>query len=539
MAYDVERHDFIVVGSGIAGLYTALQLDQLGEVKVITKSEVKESSTQYAQGGIAAVLEKGDSYKLHIEDTLEAGAGFCDEEAVELLVTEGPERVRELIDLGTQFDYIEGELDLAKEGAHSRRRVLHARGDATGEEIRESLTNAVMRKGIGLEEQVFLKEILTSDDSAVGCLCWDKKSQSTKVYLTSHLILASGGCGQVYSNTTNPEVTTGDGVALAYRTGAEIADMEFIQFHPTALHRPDGQSFLISETVRGEGALLKNQDGERFMVGKHEDAELAPRDLVSRAIMEEIEKSDLPHVWLDITHKSRDFLEGRFPRIFHTLQDMGIDMSREMIPVIPSAHYMIGGIKTDLDGRTSIPGLYACGEVASTGVHGANRLASNSLLEGLVFGKRIYRVIADEMRDEKETKDIDESTLDFDSLTDEKPTDIKKKTESIRGEMKEKMMEKAGISRKESELKELIDWLETEIDELSDISIIDQDFWELQNMLRTGLLIAESALWREESRGTHFREDHPTSKQGYSDLHIVFNPREAEGEDVNHEIQEY
>jgi len=519
------KSDFLVVGTGIAGLYTALHLSRLGDVTILTKGEVKESSTQYAQGGIAAVLDKGDSWELHMKDTLEAGDDFCDKEAVEVLVKEGPDRVLELIEIGTKFDYIEGELDLAQEGAHSRRRVLHARGDATGEEIRESLTESVKKVDwINIVEKTFLVDLIKDDSKVKGGLCWNLKDDGFVKYLSSHVILACGGCGRVYKNTTNPEVTTGDGVAVAYRGGAEIVDMEFIQFHPTALYNPEGFSFLISETVRGEGGLLRNEAGKRFMPKYHKDAELAPRDVVSRAILNECEKYKKDYVWLDVTHQEKDFLKGRFPKIYNTLKEIDIDMAEGYIPVSPSAHYMIGGVKTDLYGRTNVPGLYACGEVASTGVHGANRLASNSLLEGLVFGHRIYKGIKEDKTHEKEIDDVD---ISFDRYSEDPAEDI---LSNLKVELKEKMMENAGIVRSENSLGETLYWLNSKMQEIEDMRCLDKDYWELKNMVTVGRLISASALLREESRGTHYRSDYPESKDEWKENHTLFNFKKPEGE---------
>lgn len=519
------KSDFLVVGTGIAGLYTALHLSRLGNVTILTKGEVKESSTQYAQGGIAAVLDKGDSWELHMEDTLEAGDDFCDEDAVEVLVKKGPDRVLELIEIGTKFDYIEGELDLAQEGAHSRRRVLHARGDATGEEIRESLTDSVRKVDwIDIVEKNFMIDLIKEDGRIKGGICWDSKNENFVKYLSNHVILACGGCGRVYKNTTNPEVTTGDGVAIAYRAGADIVDMEFIQFHPTALYNPDGFSFLISETVRGEGGLLRNDAGERFMPNYHEDAELAPRDVVSRAILRECEKHNKDHVWLDISHQDKDFLKGRFPKIYKTLKEIDIDLSEDLIPVAPSAHYMIGGVKTDLYGKTTIPGLYACGEVASTGVHGANRLASNSLLEGIVFGHRIYQGIKEEKSHEIDIDDVD---VNIDRCCEDLDEDI---LSNLKNDMKERMMEDAGIVRDEDCLENIYYWLNSKMQEMEDLRYIHHDYWELKNMLTVGRLISRSALLREESRGTHYRSDYPESKEKWKEVHTLFNLDEPEGE---------
>ncbi|MFW5907728.1 MAG: L-aspartate oxidase [Candidatus Natronoplasma sp.] len=520
-----EKSDFLIVGSGIAGLYTALKLSKLGEVVVITKGEIKESSTQHAQGGIAAVLDRGDSWQLHMEDTLDAGDGFCNEEAVQILVKEGPKRVKELIEFGTRFDYIEGELDLSKEGAHSRNRVLHARGDATGEEIRESLTERVIKEEkVTLKEHSFLIDIITEQDSFVGALCWMKDQKSYVFFDTSCAILATGGCGMVYKNTTNPEVTTGDGIAVAYRCGANIIDMEFIQFHPTAFYDPDGESFLISETVRGEGGYLRNEEGERFMMDKHEDAELAPRDVVARAIVEECQRSGKEHVWLDVTHLSPNYLKGRFPNIYSKLKEKGKDMTRDWIPVAPSAHYMIGGIETDLSGQTSIDDLYACGEVACTGVHGANRLASNSLLEGLVFGHRIYeRIKRKDLK--KNDKNISLEKMDLPSTHSEAP-----ELKGLREDLRERMMRNAGIVREGKNLSDLAVWLDEKAESLEDLDVMNIKDHEVKNMLIVGSLITRAALLRRESRGTHYRVDHPERSSRWRDKHTVFNQNNPRGD---------
>lgn len=517
------KTDFLIVGSGIAGLYTAMKLSTLGDVVMITKGKREESSTRHAQGGIAAVSEKNDSWASHMEDTLVAGDGFCDEKAVRTLVKKGPERVKELIDIGTDFDYIDGKLDLTKEGAHSYNRVLHARGDATGEEIRESLTEQVSRiSEVRIHESTFLVDLIVSDDIYRGALCLREDQDGFILYNTNFCILATGGCGMVYENTTNPKVTTGDGVAVAFRAGANVIDMEFIQFHPTALHNSKSDSFLISEAVRGEGGILRNEEGERFMKGYHGDAELAPRDIVARAIMEEAKKFGKDHVWLDVTHLSPKFLERRFPNIYHKLKQHGIDMSSDWIPVTPSAHFMIGGIETDLKGRTTIDNLYACGEVACNGVHGANRLASNSLLEGLVFGHEIYREIKS-----NGVKD-DCKTIPKNSIIDKnclRPSKFK----GTRSELKKIMTNKVGIIREEEGLMRAIFWLKERLESMEEGYSLDPQYYELKNMLRVGLLISRSAILREESRGAHFRSDYPDKKDNGKSKHIVINNEESMG----------
>lgn len=513
-----SESDFIVIGTGIAGLYAALNLSKIGNVTILTKKHIEDSNTQYAQGGIAVALDEDDSWKLHMKDTLEAGAGLCNSRAVEILVKEGVEQVRNLIELGTKFDRVAKKLDFTKEGAHSKRRILHAGGDATGKKIRESLTNLISkRENIEIKEETFVVDLIpkiNSNNQILGVLAWDNHAKDYKVYQASAVIMASGGCGQVYKNTTNPDTATGDGVAAAYRAGAEIVDMEFIQFHPTTLYNPGGLSFLISESVRGEGAVLRNSKGERFMPSYHKLAELAPRDVVARAISNEIAHGDKPYVWIDATHLDSDYIVYRFPTIFKTLKARGFDMRKEWIPVAPAAHYMMGGIKTDTFGRTNLENLYACGETACTGVHGANRLASNSLLEGLVFAHRVYQAIKAENA-RKSYKIADLATISI------KPYNVSSNLESIKEELRKRMMNQAGIKRNESDLKDLLDWLQKKLKMISDTKYVDENLWELRNMITVGTLITKSAILRKESRGAHFRTDYPQSNKEWANAHIV------------------
>ena len=528
---DIEREktDFLIIGTGIAGLYTAHHLSSLGEITILTKEKLEDSNTQYAQGGIAAVLSQEDSLELHIEDTLKAGAGLCDREAVEVLVKEGPERVRELIELGTNFDHIEGELDLTQEGAHSKRRILHARGDATGEEIRESLTAVVKNnQKVEIKEESFMMELLqetAKTGAATGALVWHNPEKKYIIYDAKAVIMASGGCGQVYANTSNPEVTTGDGVAAAYRAGAEIKDMEFIQFHPTTFYNPGQPPFLISETVRGEGGILRNSDGERFMPRYHEQKELAPRDIVSRAIVNEIREGSKFHVYLDVTDLDSEFTKNRFPTIYNKLQADGLDMTRDLIPVVPAAHYMMGGITADINGCTSIENFYVCGEAASTGVHGANRLASNSLLEGLVFGYRIFQYIKKEGLQERNGLQKEKAVIPLIGEYGDSFLNITERRKSLQ----EQMTRNAGIIRGESGLKDLLDFIRESQEELNQTQAINQELWEYKNMLTVGKLIALSALKRKESRGGHYRTDYPERKKSWSKKHIIFNENNPEG----------
>src|SRR5437016_4349383 len=395
----MKEYDFVVIGSGIAGLSFALKAAKRGSVAVITKRKGSDTNTAWAQGEIACVTSDEDSFELHVRDTLAAGAGLCNEAVVRTVVTEGPQRIRELAELGLQFDEREicghRELDLGKEGGHSKRRVLHVR-DATGKEIEDTLLRELSRQSnVELLENHTAVDLITAaklgfaaKDRCLGVYVLDKKTGEVETIRSDRIVLATGGCGKVYLYTTNPDIATGDGVAMAWRAGAVIANMEFIQFHPTCLFHAKAKSFLISEAVRGEGGILRNNHGEDFIKRYDSRGSLAPRDIVARAIDEEMKRSGAKCVFLDITHKSPEFIRERFPHIYETCLRFGIDMSKQSIPVVPAAHYQCGGVKTDVNGATNLPGLYAVGEVACTGLHGANRLASNSLLEGLVVAHR-------------------------------------------------------------------------------------------------------------------------------------------------------
>src|SRR5271169_6589207 len=392
--------DFIVVGAGIAGLRASVELAAAGRVLCLAKREVTESNTQYAQGGIAAALSDDDEVSLHLDDTMKAGDGLCNAEAARILVEEGPARIEELIEWGTQFDRTGTKIAFTREGAHSRSRVLHAHGDSTGREIGRALylkTKAM--KPIVFREFEFTTDLLVRDGRVIGVRVLDNDGHLREIRANS-VLLATGGLGQVYSDTTNPAVATGDGVAMAYRAGAEISDMEFVQFHPTALFLKGAPRFLLSEALRGEGAYLRNLELQRFMHKYHEMGDLAPRDVVARAIAHELEVTKRPDaaVYLDLTHLNSERVRKRFPTVYSTCMQYNIDITEELVPIRPAAHYAMGGVRTDLDGQASIPGLYAAGEVACTGVHGANRLASNSLLEGLVYGARAARAMRGGMR---------------------------------------------------------------------------------------------------------------------------------------------
>jgi len=382
--------DFIVIGSGVAGLRASIALASSGgRVTVLTKDKASESNTEYAQGGVAVVLSEDDEAELHEEDTLVAGAGLCDEAAVEILVTEGTRYIEELIGWGTEFDREGGKLVFTQEAAHSRRRILHAHGDSTGAEfVRSLIARARQEKTIDLLPFANTESLIVNDGQCVGVRFLDPVLRATREIFAKAVILCTGGAGQLYQHTTNPPVATGDGMAMAYFAGAEMADMEFIQFHPTALSVDGAPRFLLSEAMRGEGGVLRNANGERFMDRYDKRAELAPRDIVSRSIVAEMRRTGSRNVYLDMTALDAEFLRKRFPKIDETCRRFGLDIAKEMVPVSPASHYCMGGIRTDLWGRTTLPGLYAAGEVACSGVHGANRLPSNSLLEGLVFGAR-------------------------------------------------------------------------------------------------------------------------------------------------------
>src|SRR6267154_6429992 len=392
--------DFLVIGAGVAGLRAAIELAPAGRVLVLAKREITDSNTQFAQGGIAAALSDEDEISLHLQDTLNAGDGLCNPEAAKVLVEDAPEHIEELIAWGTEFDREGTKLTFGREGAHSRNRILHAHGDSTGREIQRALyARAKAIPEIAIHEFEFSTDLVSHDGRVVGVRVLDEHGSHSTIH-ASAVLLATGGMGQLYLNTTNPAVSTADGVAMAYRAGAEVSDMEFIQFHPTALYLKKAPRFLLSEALRGEGAYLRNIELNRFMAKYHPMGELAPRDVVARAIVHEMEVSRTkdPFVYLDLTHLNAAKVKKRFPRIYSTCLQYNVDIASELVPIRPAAHYAMGGVRTDLEGRTTLPGLYAAGEAAGTGVHGANRLASNSLLEGLVFGARAGKKMRNELK---------------------------------------------------------------------------------------------------------------------------------------------
>lgn len=499
---EAEHHDVIIIGSGIAGVYTALDIPQEYDIAILTKETIDISNSVLAQGGIAVSLDKEDSPRLHFNDTIYAGAGLCDEESVWVLVNEAASNIDCLCKYGVEFDKKSPkELALSREAAHSMNRIIHA-GDTTGKEVCDKLISVVKtRNNLKIKERTFVIDLLTEDDVCRGLLAYDEDSSKFKIYYSNIVICATGGFGQIFTNTTNPEVATGDGVCLAYRAGAELMDLEFVQFHPTVLFHPQNKSFLISEAVRGEGAILKNIRGERFMPAYHKLKELAPRDVVSRAIFEEMRKTCSAYVYVDVTFKGRKYLENRFPNIFKTCMVYGIDISKDYIPVAPAEHYCMGGIRTDVYGRTGISGFYACGEAACNGIHGANRLASNSLLEGLVFGHKI----GDEVRSILKNRVPEKIDFDIKHTSNRIKKDMDR--ESTKTDIQKLMTENVGIIRDGEGLSNAKRKIDRYYEQFENMENEGMNDYELQNIALLSKLVIESALEREESRGAHYRSD--------------------------------
>lgn len=510
--------DYVVVGSGVAGLRAAIELAQVGSVTVLTKSKADESNTEYAQGGVAVALSDEDEIGLHWSDTIAAGDGLCSERAVKILVEEGPARIKELIAWGVEFDREGTKLAFTQEGAHSRRRVLHAHGDSTGKEIiRALLKKASTLSNVRFLPHAFTIDLIVKENRCLGVVALNGASRALDLWFCKSLLLATGGLGQVYYDTTNPDIATGDGVAMAYRAGAELCDMEFVQFHPTALAVSGAPRFLLTEAIRGEGGYLRNVNGDRFMLRYHPKAELAPRDVVSRAIVHEIVATGGHYVYLDMTHLDGEFVKKRFPRIYQTCLAYGIDITKDYIPIHPAAHYMMGGVKTDLDGRTSIEHLYAAGEVAWTGVHGANRLASNSLLEGLVYGARSGEAMA------RVNRSIPEAD-DGPRLSQQHEPEDRRFYREEREAIQKVMRNHVGIVRSAESLSTALQLLKKHqgretIDRLDQLAI------ENSNILTLAKLIARAALARTESRGAHYRTDFPQRNDAHWKKHIVLRSR--------------
>jgi len=507
-ALSLPQADFLVVGSGVAGLRAALELSRAGRVLVLTKGHPLQSSSIYAQGGVAVAMSEEDDVAIHLTDTIKAGHGLCRKEAVRVLVEEGPHRIQELIKWGAKFDKAGGKFAFAREAAHSRSRILRARGDATGNEmVRVLIAEAMKQRRIQRLDYHFTVDLVVESGRCCGALVLDEHAGRRFLLPARAVVLTTGGAGQIYARTTNPPNATGDGMAMALRAGAVLQDMEFVQFHPTSLYLPSSPPFLLSEAMRGEGGQLRNSKGELFMQRYHPMGALAPRDIVSRAIWAEMAATKARHVYLDVTHLGADFVKRRFPTIYATCLRYDIDITEEWIPVSPSAHYMMGGVWTDLNGGTTVPGLFAAGEVACSGVHGANRLASNSLLEGLVFGARAAdAAIAYAGRHETPSLASHEAALrheHFGSVDD---------AEKIRSSLRRTMWGQVGVIRSGESLiracAQLSRWAQLMAQPFSNRAAL-----EVKNMVQVAQCIAEAALWRENSVGAHYRSDFPQNKR--------------------------
>lgn len=511
--------DVLVVGAGIAGLRAALEVPAGLDVLVVTKDAVQQSNSSYAQGGIAGVLSPEDRFENHIEDTLTAGAGLCDRAVVELVVREAPAQINDLVRWGTHFDLEDGQLALGREGGHSHRRIVHALGDATGHEVmRAIIDRARHAANVEIWDRTFTLDLLTHEGRCVGALVRRARREPLLIW-AKQTVLASGGCGMVYRETTNPPVATGDGMAAAYRAGAQLRDMEFMQFHPTVLYVAGSSRFLISEAVRGEGAYLRDKDGVRFMPGEDPRAELAPRDVVAQAIFRRMEQTQHPNVYLDLAHLDPARVRERFPGIDKVCRGFGLDIAHDPVPVRPGAHYMVGGVTVDLAGRTTLPGLWAAGEVTSSGLHGANRLASNSLLEGLVFGAACGRGAAEAAAAQPDTFAVPPLRWQLGAAAGP-ALDVADVTNSLRSLMVRRM----GVMRDRAGLREaeraVSFWCRYALARVFHA----RAGWELQNLLTVARLMIGSALAREESRGVHFRADFPQRDDARWQRHLTCPP---------------
>jgi L-aspartate oxidase len=512
--------DYVIIGSGIAGLNTALLAREHGSVLILTKGKIDDCNTRYAQGGIAAAIGPGDSPRLHMRDTLDAGAGLCDPAAVEVLTREGPQRVANLIQWGVPFDTSEGHISLGREGAHSMPRILHAGGDATGQHIELTLADLVADSDIRVLEYTLATRLMVEDGVIKGVETLNAGTGERETFHGRCVVIASGGAGQLYRYTTNPEVATGDGVALAFLAGAMVMDMEFYQFHPTAFWMEGAPTFLLSEAMRGEGAVLRDQNGRPFMPDYHPLADLAPRDVVSRAIAAEMEKSSGGTVYLDISHLPPSRVQSRFPTIYKFCIGHGIDITREPVPVAPAAHYMMGGVRIDTWGRTNVKGLYACGEAACSAVHGANRLASNSLLDTLVFAQRL---VASSLGNAPEFLPPQENGYMIATLRPRQLVCASIPALS-RAALRDLMWRNVGINRHGARLllaARILHAWERTMDQPT-----DREGYELRNMVLLGRLMVEGALLRQESRGSHFREDFPETSPQWA-KHVVLVKEEV------------
>ncbi len=513
--------DFLVLGSGMAGLVFALRVASLGKVTILTKKRSVDSNTNYAQGGIAAVLGPDDDYEHHIRDTIQCGEGLCDEDAVRVIVERGPELIRELAEMGVRFSHTKGTFDLGREGGHSRRRIVHAK-DTTGREVERALLYAIRRHpDIELLEYHLAVDLIRTGQGEVwGVEAIDLSTGRHRTYLARYTLLATGGAGKVYTYTTNPDIASGDGVAMAYRAGARLANLEFVQFHPTCLYHPRIKSFLISEAVRGEGAILRTLDGNAFMTGYHKMKDLAPRDSVARAIDNEMKTRGDRHVHLDLSAIKPARIRSRFPNIYRTCSRLGIDITKEPIPVVPAAHYMCGGVITDGEGRTNLPRLYACGEVAHTGVHGANRLASNSLLEALVYAVAAAESVA--RRFEKGRFPRRTTRRQSRKLRQSEKLEIRHNWDLIRT----LMWDYVGIVRSTDRLKRArreLNIIQKGIDGALTRYALSADLVELRNIALVGSLIIRSALRRKESRGLQYLQDFPRKSRRFQRNTVVYS----------------
>ena len=511
----MKHYDYIIVGSGIAGLYIALLAIERGSTLILTKGSIDDCNTKYAQGGIAVAMDKDDSPELHFKDTVAAGDGLCDAEAVRILTDEAADCIADLIKFGVPFDTLDGEVTLTREAAHSVPRVMHAGGDATGEHIEVTLSRQVRSAPINVLENCLAGEILAQNGRVLGVRALDCRTGSVEEYHCQFLILATGGAGKLFKYTTNSDVVTGDGIALAFEAGAEISDMEFFQFHPTVLRLPGVAPFLISEAVRGEGGILRNVEGHRFMPDYIAGAELAPRDIVARSIVREMKKTHSDRVFLDVTHLPSRLITTRFPHIYRFCRDHGMDITKGLIPVAPAAHYLMGGVKVNIWGETNIPGLFAAGETACTGVHGANRLASNSLLESVVFSKRVMQrteVTSPPRHREERSDEAISYCLPRREVLPKVPRLNLPNLQSL-------MWDKVGIIRSGEGIEEATGVLATWQSLLSQPS--DRPSYELNNLVLCARLVTEAALLRKESRGAHFRTDFPKASPEWQ-RHTVF-----------------
>lgn len=508
--------DILIIGAGIAGLRAALEVPRELDVLVLTKDDIQQSNSSYAQGGIAGVLSPEDQFENHIDDTLTAGAGLCNRAIVELVVRDAPRQIHDLIRFGTNFDEEDGQLALTREGGHSHRRIVHALGDATGHEVmRAIIERARQTPNVTLWDRTFTIDLLTHAGRCAGVVV-DRPAGGKLLIWAKQTILASGGCGMVYRETTNPPVATGDGMAAAYRAGAELRDMEFMQFHPTLLYVAGSARYLVSEAVRGEGAYLRDKNGHRFMLDVDARAELAPRDVVAQTIVRCMERTQHPNVYLDLSHVDADLVRKRFPGIAKVCRSFGIDITRDRIPVRPGAHYMIGGIRVDADGRTNLADLWAAGEVTSSGLHGANRLASNSLLEGLVFGAACGQGAAEAAARTPDTFTAPPLRSTAEPETEE-VLDIADVTNALRSLMVRRM----GVVRDRADLEEaerqVAFWCRYALTR----QFTTRAGWELQNLLTIARLMIAAALERTESRGVHFRADFPERDDANWSRHLV------------------